>query len=511
MGNPVGLLVGPVTVLAVVATAIPAGPQGIVVTTDRSVNCATLETIVADVCRGCRSDKEKAIAIYNFVVRMMWIPYVYDQPKEMIDGRLTSVTDALKNLNVYGAGGCGIQSVVFSTLLKAAGIPERQLAPGFAHITNEVQWDGKWHYMDTWLPLYLTDEKGEIYSYDELMADRSLAAKAVEAGRHSENFMYNPEADVKAFANAKGFRPLASGAGKVTYREDLCLRPGESVTWLWDNVGKWYWPGEQFSCPAFKFSRDQKAKLAFPYWEPYRKSIKGGPHPWSDMYYRYHGNAIFVSAPPLTRAGLAGLGAKTTNIVDVKAGVGAQDPAQPATIEIAFALPYVIADSEISARAAPPPGGAALFEYSLDGGKSWRAAKGLTEGRPVAFSIGRPNSREYPEGTTSGQYGYLLRITLRPGKGPAALNELKVTNVTMLNFYSRPWLEVGKNKLAVTARDGEALARWPLDVTWRWLEDWTEAKHFTHQVTRSGAEETINVGGSKRPKMESVTIACPAR
>jgi len=80
----------------------------------------------------------------------------------------------------------------------------------------------------------------------------------------------------------------------------------------------------------------------------------------------------------------------------------------------------------------------------------------------------------------------------------------------MLNFYSRPQLEVGKNNVTVTAKDDKALKATPLEITWRWLEDWTKEKTFTHKVATSGAKAVIEVGGTKRPKMKSITITCPA-
>jgi hypothetical protein len=63
----------------------------------------------------------------------------------------------------------------------------------------------------------------------------------------------------------------------------------------------------------------------------------------------------------------------------------------------------------------------------------------------------------------------------------------------------------------VTVTNGDSLKAAPLEITWRWLEDWTDNKSFTHKVGKSGAQCIIHVGGKKRPKMESVTIACPAR
>ncbi len=518
------------TALAAAATglaatvALAAGVEGIVVQTDRSVNCTSLKTIVEDACRGCKSDREKAVAIYNFMVRTVWMDWHSHRPLEMQpDGRLLFANDPVKYIIVYGYCGCGPQAGVHGALCEAAGLKFRQLDPGFGHVSGEVFWGGKWHWMDVWLPAYVTDEKGEIYSYDEIMADRTRFTEAKEQGRCPGNFMVNYSADVAAVKNAKNHKPGGQPYAQ-RYVEDLCLRPGESVTWLWGNVGKWYSPSgpylgkhldRQFpSGPATKFGNDQALKDAFPYWEPYRKTIEDGPHSqWNKTYYRYYGNAIFTHAPPLTRQGLTDWQAKLEDVEAANGGL-ALTKGEGGQAEFSFELPYVIADTEIEGDAQVGLGGALSFCFSVDGGKSWLLGGEVKEsGKFGPIRIGKPNTYEFPSGSTSGRYGFALRIVFRSSwqKTPVVLKSLKLTNTTMLNFYSRPWLEVGKNKLAVTARDGEALARWPLEITWRWLEDWTEAKHFTHQVTRNGAEETINVGGSKRPKMVSVTIDCPSR
>ena len=39
--------------------------SNIVIDTDRSINCATLETIVADVCEDCKTERDRAIALYT--------------------------------------------------------------------------------------------------------------------------------------------------------------------------------------------------------------------------------------------------------------------------------------------------------------------------------------------------------------------------------------------------------------------------------------------------------------
>jgi len=503
------------TTLAGASCAAPAGAvRDIVIDTDRSINCRTVKTIAADVTAGCKTDQDKAIALYDFMVRTVWMPYVYGQPKEMAGGRLKSVRDPLKILNVYGAAGCDIQADIFCTLAAAAGLKARKLDPGFAHGSNEIGWGGKWHWMDVWLPCYLLDEKGEIYSYDALMANRNLIDQAVAAGRISPNWLFNPGPDTRTLKKAKPHRAHADGSGvvKCTYHEVLTLRPGESCTWMWDFVGKWYWPEEKFACPAFKFPADANAKRAFDHWKAYKKTIKGGPHGWNSTYYRYYGNAVFAHDVPLTRNGLSQWGATTNGVGFVKGG-GVKATGSAGAVEIDFELPYVIADTEIAGNAEVPTGAGIAFEYSLDGGKTFKAAKTIDKTGPfTAFSIGKPNARAYPAGTTSGQYAFVLRAALKAGQsGAPVLKALKVTNTAMLNFYSRPWLEVGKNAVTVSAAKGAPLQRYPLEITWRWLEDWTKEKSFTHKVARNGAKATVTVGGSKRPKMKSVTISCPSK
>jgi len=437
----------------------------IVVRTDHSVDCSTLASIVRDVCRGRRGPQEKAVAIFNFLVRTVYMPNHSHWPVEPPDPAtrrkvgldLWFVNDPIKYISVYGFCGCGPQAHLFGSLLRAAGLPCRLLAPGFGHVSTEVKWGGKWHWMDMWLPAYITDAEGEIYSYDELMADRSRVSDALKEGRASANFICNRRSHLPAVINAGPHRPGGRAGYRQKSTEDLALRPGESCTWLWDNVGKWYcpsayYPGNRPCGPAFKYTGDRYCTEAMEHWRPYRKIIRNGPHAPNNVYYRYYGNAVFTCEPPLTRRGLADVGAKVSNVSFTRGGL---QPAREGkrlragvigNIELEFALPYVIADTEIEGEAAVPCG-AVSFSYSVDGGRTWTLGGEVKAGgRFGPISIGRPNTYEYPAGSTTGQYGFRLRVILRGRQGRAAttLRSLKVTNTTMLNFYSRPWLELGR-------------------------------------------------------------------
>ena len=66
----------------------------IIIDTDRSVNCATLKTIVADVCKDSRTDQDKAIALYNFMVPHLTKAHVRSDPK-MVDEIITLLEQLL--------------------------------------------------------------------------------------------------------------------------------------------------------------------------------------------------------------------------------------------------------------------------------------------------------------------------------------------------------------------------------------------------------------------------------
>ena len=502
--------------------------KGIVIDTDRSVNTATLKTIVADVGAGCQSDQDKAIALYNYMVRTCWMSWHSHRPLEIQHsgphtGKLLFANDPLKYISVYGYLGCGPQAGVLSSLMEAAGIESRMLHPGFGHVSCEFKWGGKWHWIDPWLPAYVLDKNGEILSYEAIMADRSLFAKAREEGRAPGNFMVNWQADRNAVMTAKDWKAGGRDPYPQRYVENLSLRPGERCTWLWGNVGKWYNPagpyidqhlsGQFPAGPCTKFGNESVLKDAFPHWEPYRKVIKNGSHPWSEVYYRYYGNAVFEHAPRLTEAGLKAFGATLAGAT-VAEGGGVKVAGDGGEVRMGFDLPYVIADAEVAGELDADVGGGLSVLFSVDGGKTWLLGGEVHEGGEFGpVRIGRPNTYEFPAGSVSGQYRYELRLVMRTNwrRKPTVLKALKVTNTTMLNFYSRPWLETGRNAVTVTAAEGSDLAAAPLEVTWRWLEDWTSGKSFTHKVDRSGAGGVIEVGGTKRPKMESISIACPAR
>ena len=89
-----------VSVLGVATSGQIVGPH---VTTDTSVDCRSVESIVADVCDDGMTTQEKAIALFDFSRRMM-----FHYPNR-VDSQ--ALHDTLHLLNTYGYSFCSQQAL----------------------------------------------------------------------------------------------------------------------------------------------------------------------------------------------------------------------------------------------------------------------------------------------------------------------------------------------------------------------------------------------------------------
>src|SRR5580658_1160206 len=119
-------------------------------TTDRTVDSSSLESIVADVIRlsGAKSNDEKGVALYGYLNQVLFHNAYPNEKGPQSVG-------PLKVINVYGWGLCGGEHTVMKSLFETAGWTVRYRGwsdPG--HITVETQYAGKWHYYDVFLRAY---------------------------------------------------------------------------------------------------------------------------------------------------------------------------------------------------------------------------------------------------------------------------------------------------------------------------------------------------------------------
>ena len=119
------------------------------VTTDRSVDCHSLESIVANVCTPAMTDQEKAVALFRFVRRMM---FHYPQRSERLHPK--DDLDSLRLLNTYGYSLCSQQALVLVDLWRTAGI--KSICWGMpGHCTAQAWYDGSEHWFDPLIGAYV--------------------------------------------------------------------------------------------------------------------------------------------------------------------------------------------------------------------------------------------------------------------------------------------------------------------------------------------------------------------
>src|SRR5438105_3374153 len=131
--------------------------RGFKVTTDRTVDAGSLESIVRDVIAraGARTNDDKAIALYEYLHHTIFHHAYATEP-------LPQSVGPLKVIHAYGWSLCGGQHTVLKALFEAAGFRCRYVAwPG--HTTIEVFYDGRWHYFDVFLKCYFwTRDKSHV-------------------------------------------------------------------------------------------------------------------------------------------------------------------------------------------------------------------------------------------------------------------------------------------------------------------------------------------------------------
>jgi hypothetical protein len=123
----------------------PAGQVSqIKVVNDKAPDCSTLKSIVESVTRDCKTNDDKAIALYNF---MRLTHYHRAYPSEAVG------IPVLKEIHCYGWSLCGGLHAEQSALWRELGWDWRFVGwPG--HTTVEAFYDGRWHYLDVFLKFY---------------------------------------------------------------------------------------------------------------------------------------------------------------------------------------------------------------------------------------------------------------------------------------------------------------------------------------------------------------------
>ena len=395
---------------------------------DRWIDCNSVEGMLRSIVTPEMTKKEKALAIWRFV--MDWCL--------RHDGH--TCDDPLEYANVWGYSFCGPMAVLTEALCDAAGVRCRYVNPT-SHGTTEMYWDGKWHLVDTSCRVYyLCRDNRTIASVHDLAQDNALVTRTHDdrgytlgkdepAGGLLEQ--YGDDSDDWVTENYRW-------AQSTKWDPRVTLRPGETLTRRWDNVGLW--------CKAH------------------------GEEPP-----RIYANGTLGYAPDLeSLAGVAG----SENVYEIK-GFGydvvnrvfrPQLPGEAAALVLSFRTPYFTPRVRVTGRfqlgSSDARAGLAL---SIDGGTSWRVLREANGPGSVALDLQSDLTQQITDGA-AGKYSFLVRWELESGGTPSGCALEAIAVHADVQYYPKalPALRVGKNTISVA---GELCGGRPATLTYTWLED----------------------------------------
>ncbi|HTU22738.1 MAG TPA: hypothetical protein VMG10_32155 [Gemmataceae bacterium] len=444
---------------------------------DKAPDCSSLKAIVESVTRGCKTNDEKAIAIYNF---MQLANYHHAYPSEK------GGVGALKEINVYGWSLCGGLHTVEAALWRELGWKWRYVGwsnPG--HTTVEASYDGRWHYLDsflkfyTWMPDPRVPGGRTIAGEEDIKANPALVRDALTFDKarrvyyRKDNRFEN--LDGKANWRAPAFlvcgdepEGVISGvrssnrAGSPTgwgairfdspgYSTDINLSAGSALTLTWDAVPDASWMNGRKHVPYHTCGdKDYRnCPVIGPILEPYLSSGGKG---------RSYANGTLLFAPELTNdAFLSGLASKD----NVKVSDGKLVPVdsdRPASITVELQSPYVMT------RASGRADGVDKAEISLDGGKTFK---------PIRLD-------DFSE-EVGGQYACQVRLSFK-----TALRAPRLEATVQCNRCALPYLSPGRNKITVHVADPRELGDKRLAITYAYRTG-SRSKSY-EEMADAGAE-----------------------
>ena len=438
------------------AAKAPALVAQIKVLPDKAPDCSSLQSIVASITRDCKTNDEKAIAIYNF---MQLTHYHFAYPSE--PGGLP----VLKEINCYGWSLCGGLHAEQSALWRQLGWGWRFVGWN-GHTTVEANYDGQWHYLDVFLKYYawkpdpnapggrtiagedeLTDNAEELVRNAFVLdqARKCVYARDNQFGRYGSQVYWQAPALLSCgdelegvVSGLKTHRRSGSeeGWGGIVhadrgYSADVDLAPGFALTNTWDAVpDAWYWGDNQkppaHTCGGHKDTRnDPGIGLVL---EPYVPSKPA----------RSYANGTLTFTPDFSNAAVLDSFAAVENVQYANRSLLPADSDKPGVVVVDFRSPYLLT------RAQGEAAGAEAVEVSTDDGRTFRTV-------------------DLPDLTAAvrGQVAAQVRITFRK-----ALSSLKLEAIVQNNSGALPYLSPGKNVVTVYVADPRALGQNQLTVTY---------------------------------------------
>jgi len=350
-----------------------------------------------------------------------------------------SVRDPVKIINVYGYAYCGILGPVAAGVYRDMGIgPTRTLSlPDWRHMTSEVFYGGKWHYIDLDVRAVFRRDDGTLASMEEARRDPSLWK--------NRGPYFFPNDSLDRVRQIYRHTPVLHfhGFNQSGHTMDFVLRQGETLTrWWTPQGGRWH--------HAAVYQRTAWLR------ELIEKEPRGPAPNHRHFTVHNYGNGRFTYEPNLTE--------RSTDFLDgvydarnVRPGPDGLTLVEPGEGYAVFEVrtPYIIVpvvgrmettDDDRAASVVRIDSRGASLAISLDNGLTWTDLNAA--GTPDGLDLTRH---------VAGTYGYLLKIGLRGRPGQAVVRRMSITTWVQVAPAALPSLRRGSNRMEYRTGDHHGL------------------------------------------------------
>jgi hypothetical protein len=187
-----------------------------------------INTMAKEITRGCTTDEEKALAIWEWI---LWKRYQLSPSDD-------SAVNPVRAVNGYGYGICGHSAAWLKALCLASGVQAR-VQEIWGHTVNEAFWDGKWHFLDSNVKVYyLGRDNKTLASLAELEKDPWLIERTIhprDPWVRQEDPKDRNEEFVRYIVSYKDNYVEESYDSEIAkkYNMSYTLKPGETLLRWW--------------------------------------------------------------------------------------------------------------------------------------------------------------------------------------------------------------------------------------------------------------------------------------
>ncbi len=387
----------------------------------------TLEEMLEEFTEGAETDQERVMFLWEHLRRSRY----HQMPL------FTSMEphDPVKLLNIYGFNLCGQIGNAAVSLFRAFGLEQSYNRSLGGHVQSEAFVEGAFEYIDSDRSCFYLDREneypvsGDACAYDSDIVRRELNyGPGVHTGEYRDSSttaaLFGPDDTVDS-------RPPESG-----HRIAFVLRPGERVTFRWDNIGKFAAGSGDLAVPPLYFGN-------------------------SEFVYEPRLDMTHITADAVSFNGLA-----PGDDVDPDCPVMANGHGE-LVYEMAYS--YLVAGGSAAATfSGNDPAHTFSIDVSIDGGTTWRTVWSGSGTGSVAASVTFDDALDLF--SSPPEYAYLLRVRMDANgaeTGPA-LCSLEIHTDVMAAPLSLPRLQLGANHVVYTDENGGDRQ---VVVTHRWEEN----------------------------------------